>query len=125
MFRSKEERKAEKERMAKERAAESARVLQEKRAKKRRENEEKRRRAWGATDHGRAQVSYDAGEMFFQIQRVISVTKSGVFIMMGASSTSEEVDKSAQGGAGFMGSIVDAGCCLYREPPDLTDTCRC
>ena len=62
MFRSKEERRAEKERLAKERAAERARVLQEARAKKRREEEEKRRRAWEATDHGRAQVAYDAGE---------------------------------------------------------------
>ena len=62
MFRSKEERRAEKERLAKERAAERARVLQEARAKKRREEEEKRRRAWEATNHGRAQVAYDAGE---------------------------------------------------------------
>ena len=117
MFRSKEERKAEKERKAKELDAERARVLQEAEARKRREEEEKRRRAWEATDHGRAHVDYDAGEMFFQVQRVISVTKAGVFILMGASTTSEEVDKSAQGGSGFMGSIVDAAAASIDNLP--------
>jgi hypothetical protein len=103
VFRSREERKVERE------------------AKRRREEAQKRRLAWEATDHGRAKVAYDAGEMFFQMQRVISVTKAEVFIMMGASSTSEEVDKSAQGGAGFMSSIRDAAAASIENLP-ITQT---
>ena len=121
MFRSKEERRAEKERRDKERAAAKARALQEAAEKRRREEEEKQRRAWAATDHGRAQLAYDAGEMFFQLQRVISVTKAEVFVMMGASAVSEEVDKSAQGGTGFMGSLMDSAAASVENLP-ITQT---
>lgn len=128
MFRSKEERKAEKEARAKARAAERERhrraaeaERQREEEQRQREEERKRRRAWEATDHGRAKVAYDAGEMFFQMQRVISATKAEVFIMMGASSTSEEVDKSAQGGAGFMSSIRDTAAASVENLP-ITQT---
>ena len=117
MFGSKEERRAEKERRRRARAAAREEALREIQEERRRKEEEKRRRAWEATDHGRAQVAYDAGEMFFQIQRVISVTKAEVVVMMGASAVSEEVDKSAQGGAGFMGSIRDAAAASIENLP--------
>ena len=72
------------------------REARERRAKRRKEEEE-RRLAWEATDHGRAQMAYDAGEMFFQMQRVISTTRGQVFIMVGASAVSSEADQSAEG----------------------------
>lgn len=50
------------EQAAKRRAAEQA-------------EEETRRKAWEATDHGRAQLAFDAGDRFFQVQRVISKTR--------------------------------------------------
>ncbi|MXW10112.1 MAG: hypothetical protein F4X47_00715 [Gammaproteobacteria bacterium] len=63
----------------------------------RQKREAKRRKAWEATDHGRAQLAYDAGELFFQIQRVISTTRGEVIVMVGASAVSSEADQSAEG----------------------------
>ena len=61
----------------------------------RRREEEKRRKAWEGTDHGRAQLAYDAGELFFQMQRVVSTTRGETPWMAGASSVSAEADQSA------------------------------
>ena len=64
-------------------------------AEKRRKAEAKRREAWETTDHGRAQLAHDAGEMFFQMQRVVSTTRGETPWMAGASSVSAEADQSA------------------------------
>ena len=68
---------------------------QEREEEKRRREEEKRQNAWAATDHGRAQRAYDAGELFFQMQRVVSTTRGETPWMAGASSVSAEADQSA------------------------------
>ncbi len=62
---------------------------------KRRKEEARQRAAWEATDHGRAQLAYDAGELFFQMQRVVSTTRGDTPWMAGASSVSAEADQSA------------------------------
>jgi len=77
------------------------------RANRRREEVERReheaeRLRWEATDHGRAQLAFDAGESFFQVQRVISETKGNVLAMIGAQAFSSEVDQSAGSLAGLM-----------------------
>ena len=71
------------------------RRAEEREEAKRRAEEEKRREAWEATDHGRAQLAHDAGERFFQMQRVVSTTRGQTPWMMGASSVSAEADQSA------------------------------
>ena len=68
---------------------------QEREAAKQRKEEEKRWEAWAATDHGRAQLAYDAGELFFQMQRVVSTTRGETPWMAGASSVSAAADQSA------------------------------
>ena len=78
-----------------------------KEAARRAKEEEERQRAWAATDHGRAQLAYDAGELFFQMQRVISTTRGQVFVMVGASAFSAEADQSAEGITGLFGSGSD------------------
>ena len=62
------------------RAAERAKRQKEKEERRRRKQKEKQRRQWATTDHGRAQLAHDAGELFFQIQRVISKTKGELMI---------------------------------------------
>ena len=60
----------------------------EERARKQKEREERRRRKlklkqrkqWATTDHGRAKLAHEAGEQFFQIQRVVSKTKGELMI---------------------------------------------
>ena len=90
-------------------------------AEKRRQEEEGRRKAWEATDHGRAQLAFDAGESFFQIQRVISVTKAEVLVLMGASAISEEVDKSSHSAAGLMSKLLNASANIIENLP-ITQT---
>ena len=90
-------------------------------AEKRKQEEEERRKAWEATDHGRAQLAYDDGETFFQLQRVISVTKAEVLVMMGASAISEEVDKSSHSAAGFMSKLLNASTNIIENLP-ITQT---
>ena len=86
-------------------------------AEERRLEEAERRKAWEATDHGRAQLTFDAGQSFFQIQRVISVTKAEVLVMMGASAISEEVDKSSHSAAGFMSKLLNASANIIDNLP--------
>ena len=105
MFRQKSETAAAKRRIEARRRkkAEERRRKAEEQAKAERE----RQRAWAATDHGRAQLAYDAGEMFFQMQRVVSTTRGQVFVMIGASAFSAEADQSAEGITGLFGSGSD------------------
>lgn len=121
-YRERRELKRREREAARKRQAELAkhrRQLEE--AEKRRQEEEERRKAWEATDHGRAQLAFDAGEGFFQVQRVISVTKAEVLVMMGASAISEDVDKSSHSAAGFMSELVNASANIIENLP-ITQT---
>ena len=59
---------------------EKARERLRKRKEKQRQQEAQQRREWATTDHGRAKLAHDAGEMFFQIQRVVSKTRGALMI---------------------------------------------
>ena len=63
----------------------------EREARAQRKSKEKRRRDWMRTDHGRARLAHDAGEFFFQVQRVISTTR-GEVLFMGETLVSEKGD---------------------------------
>lgn len=114
----KERRRLKKEQTLKQQLAAQKEAAQ----RERQRQEEERRAAWAATDHGRAQLAYEAGEMFFQVQRVISVTKAEVLMMMGAATVSEEADKSAQGSrGGFMSNVLEEAANTVENLP-ITQT---
>lgn len=102
----------------------------EREARKQRRKEKGQRRAyhknmaaWSATDHGRAQLAYDAGEMFFQVQRVVGQTRGQVVAMVGASAASAEADQSAEGATGsIFGSTEAPNATLVQQTENLPIT---
>ena len=80
---------------AKEALARREEIERERKAAAQKREEEERKRALVATDHGRALLAYEAGETFYQVQRVVSTTRGETPWLAGASSLSAEADQSA------------------------------
>lgn len=72
------------------------------------ERRQHRIKTLSATMHGRAQLAFENGDKFFHATRVISATDAQVFALMGAMSSSEEVDKTASGGHSNSGGVFSA-----------------
>lgn len=82
---------AKRERLDQQRARDKA---QAERAERKRE--EARYKEWALTDQGRASIAFEQGARFFQMQRAVSETTGSTVAMVGTSSASKEVDRSAR-----------------------------
>ncbi|MDD9806574.1 MAG: hypothetical protein OXU44_06485 [Gammaproteobacteria bacterium] len=69
------------------------------------ERQQHRIKVLSATMHGRAQLALENGDKFFHATRVISATDAQVYAMMGAMSSSKEVDKTSSGAHSNAGGV--------------------